>query len=472
MRDHDASTAPSQKNKPASAAALCRAAVVTGLLVSHAALAAQPTPPAARECASLPAAPTQSTPAGYWRGMSEELLRRVFACKRVSVQWQDSAERRQHMGYAKMSAGSSPSLGIIIAGNGAQARVVQITETMYYSPNEAPMADALEKDLQRRFGALQPVPAGNRSADHRQGIQATVLPEAAAGGIEECMVASYDMPRKPACSSTIHYDIAVSSSTGKATGYVLFIDDFVDTAAVVAQSKAAPVMPALAPGIASNVQSSRPTRANSGTAQLTAEFLEAAQREATLPAAELKPLLPQYNQSKLDNDARGLRARLAAGTRNAQQSGRAQVRRNLREIRGQLNGQKARLLEARAKMATVAKDLANAKGTFLESGLLIRREAIVAASQAVGIYEEAWTAAASADPKAVAEVDELDRITRHNTEAVIAFNKRGRDPGGKSFDEWKTCLHSRLRNTFHYEDEVRCQKLDPMGRIPVPPDLR
>jgi len=42
-----------------------------------------------------------------------------------------------------------------------------------------------------------------------------------------------------------------------------------------------------------------------------------------------------------------------------------------------------------------------------------------------------------------------------------AANMKGRDYGA-----WKTCLYKRLGSSFGYEDEVRCQALDPQGRVP------
>jgi hypothetical protein len=34
------------------------------------------------------------------------------------------------------------------------------------------------------------------------------------------------------------------------------------------------------------------------------------------------------------------------------------------------------------------------------------------------------------------------------------------------YGAWKTCLYKRLKNRFEYEDEIRCQALDPQGRVP------
>ncbi len=36
----------------------------------------------------------------------------------------------------------------------------------------------------------------------------------------------------------------------------------------------------------------------------------------------------------------------------------------------------------------------------------------------------------------------------------------------REYGAWKACLYKRLRNRFEYDDEVRCQALDPQGRVP------
>ena len=36
----------------------------------------------------------------------------------------------------------------------------------------------------------------------------------------------------------------------------------------------------------------------------------------------------------------------------------------------------------------------------------------------------------------------------------------------RDYEAWRTCLYQRQRNAYGYEDEVRCQRLDPQGRVP------
>jgi hypothetical protein len=47
-----------------------------------------------------------------------------------------------------------------------------------------------------------------------------------------------------------------------------------------------------------------------------------------------------------------------------------------------------------------------------------------------------------------------------------AVNRQAGQLRSKDYGSWKACLHKRLGNRFEYEDEVRCQALDPQGRVP------